>query len=90
MPYLAPRPVVSGRAYRVLPVEGAAQPALEDFVGDTRFALDLDGEEYLVVGAGFLLPPVVRFHQKDCEGGKDVRVWTIRRDDDGGEFLATP
>ncbi len=88
MSFVAPRPVVSGRAYRVLALADGPPAGLDDFVGDTGFVLELDGEEYRVVGTGRLLDPVVRFHQKDCEGGKDVRVWTIGPDGEGDGFIA--
>lgn len=78
------RPIVSGRAYPV--IQGAAgEPArLEDFVGETRLVLDLDGEPYPVCGCGRQVGDEVRFYQKDHEGtGRDIRRWAIRATADG-------
>jgi hypothetical protein len=76
----APQSVVSGRPYQVREVRDHSVLGLEDFVGDTNFVLDFDGEEYRVCGPGVSDGEAVRVYEKDEHGmGKDVRVWTVRR-----------
>lgn len=75
-----PQPVVSGVPYQVRRVRDHDVLALEDFLGDTSFVLDLDGHEYLVWGPGIADGDEVRVYEKDEQGvGKDIRVWTVRR-----------
>ena len=75
-----PRPVVSGVPYQVRQVRDHEVLGLEDFVGDTTFVLDLDGDEYRVWGPGVQDGDGVRVYEKDEQGiGKDIRVWTVRR-----------
>lgn len=75
--------VISGKPYPVTrpPVGGAA--GLEPFVGDAEFNVDLGGDPHLVRGRGALVDGVVRFHEKDHIGGKDVRVWNVTRRGEG-------
>ena len=82
------RPIVSGRAYPVLQAADQRAARLEDFLGSTRFMLDLDGEVYTVYGFGRQVEDGVRFHQKDIDGvGRDIRRWAVRRAAPGG-FVA--
>jgi hypothetical protein len=75
-----PQSVVSGVPYQVRRVRDHEVLALEDFVGDTSFVLELDGDEYRVCGPGVPDGDGVRVYEKDEEGiGKDIRVWTVRR-----------
>ena len=78
--------VISGKPYPVthLPVGGPA--GLELFVGDAEFTVDLGGDPHLVRGRGALVDGVVRFHEKDRIGGKDVRVWNVAQH--GEEYSA--
>jgi hypothetical protein len=63
---------------------------LDDFVGDTAFVLDLDGEDYTVTGPGIHVDPGVRVFEKDDNGfGKDIRVWTVRPASSQDTFTAT-
>jgi hypothetical protein len=90
MTHFATRPVVSGRPYSVLQVAAGEPARLEDFLGEARFVVDLDGERYDVCGFGREVGECVRFYQKESDGlGRDVRVWTICRLDDGSGFFAT-
>ncbi|GAA4982186.1 hypothetical protein [Kineococcus glutinatus] len=68
-------PVVSGRAYPVTEVGGAAPSSLEEFAADT--VLVLDGG-YVVGGRGVRTGDEVAFYEK-APGGKDVRVWCVRQ-----------
>jgi hypothetical protein len=75
-----PRPVVSGVPYHVRHVRDREVKGLEDFLGDTTFVLDLNGDEYRVCGPGVADGDGVRVYEKDEEGvGRDIRVWTVRR-----------
>jgi hypothetical protein len=56
---------------------------LDDFLGTITLVIDLDGEPYTVCGTGVELGhDCVRLFEKSDHGaGKDIRVWTVRRDD---------
>ena len=86
MSFTTPASVPSGIPRRVTEVESRPPSALTDFVGDVGFQL---GDGYLVRGTGRLAGDRVRFHEKDvAANGKDVRVWSIRHEDEA--FLAEP
>ncbi len=86
MSFTTPASVPSGIPRRVTDVERRPPVALSDFVGDVEFQLE---DDYLVLGTGRLAGDQVRFHEKDvAANGKDVRVWSIRRDNEA--FLAEP
>jgi len=72
-----PHTVVSGVAYPVSSSSDDGPPALEDFLGDTEFTIDMAGTPYLVHGCGSRLDDLVRFHEKDHALGRDVRVWHV-------------
>jgi len=75
-----PRPVVSGVPYQVRQVRDHEVVGLDDFLGETTFVLDVDGDEYRVCGPGIPDGDGVRVFEKDEEGiGKDIRVWTVQR-----------
>ena len=75
-----PRPVVSGVPYQVRQVRDHEVVGLDDFLGETTFVLDVDGDEYRVWGPGVEDGEAVRVYEKDEQGvGKDIRVWTVRR-----------
>ena len=75
-----PRAVVSGVPYQVRLVRDHEVLGLEDFLGDTTFVLDMDGDPYLVCGPGIQDGDGVRVYEKDEQGaGKDIRVWEVRR-----------
>jgi hypothetical protein len=79
-----PRPIVaSGKPYAVTvpPVEGSS--SLKQFLGDVEFTLDGTGGQLVISGHGVPLGEVVRFHEKDSVGGKDVRVWHVSSSGDG-------
>jgi hypothetical protein len=85
-----PRSVVSGVPYQVRRVRDHEVLGLDDFLGDTTFVLDLDGDEYRVCGPGVRDGDGdgVRVYEKDSQGaGKDIRVWTVRRGS-GDVYLA--
>ena len=89
MTFSSPRPVVSGKPYAVLRVHDHAPRELSDFVGQTAFVVDLDGEDYVVWGTGVRAESAVRVFEKDGQGyGKDIRVWSVRQDSTGGSFTA--
>ena len=76
--------VASGKPYAVLvpPVGGSG--SLHLFVGDAEFTLDGGrGAPLVIRGHGVAHGDVVRFHQKDHIGGKDVRVWHVTQRDAG-------
>ncbi|MCW2678435.1 MAG: uncharacterized protein JWR70_3475 [Modestobacter sp.] len=77
------QPVISGLPYPVTSSAAGGQDALDGFLGDTEFTIDLGGDPLLVRGHGSRLAEMVRFHEKDHIGGKDVRVWHITVRDGG-------
>jgi hypothetical protein len=78
--------VISGRPYPVTTPPAGDADSLDLFLDDAEFSIDLGRGPLLVRGHGTRLGEVVRFHEKDHIGGKDVRVWHVSRVDDG--FLA--
>lgn len=90
MSFSAPRPVVSGKPYLVRQLAGHEPHELNDFVGDSRLVLDLDGDEYTVCGPGVQGDGCVRIYEKSDEGaGKDIRVWAVHPSGQQGIFTAT-
>jgi hypothetical protein len=77
------QPVISGLPYPVTSSAAGEPTGLDDFLGDTEFTVDLKGHPLLVRGHGSRLDEVVRFHEKDHLGGKDVRVWHVAARDGG-------
>ena len=89
MTFAAPDGVASGRSYVVLTVDGQEPNALIQFVDATEFTVEASGSGSVIRGAGTIRDDQVRFHEKAIDvGGKDVRVWDIRKD--GDRFVATP
>jgi hypothetical protein len=81
------QPVISGVPYPVTSCASGEPADLEAFLGDTEFTVDIGHGPLLVRGHGSRLEDaVVRFHEKDHIGGKDVRVWHVTPRDAG--FLA--
>jgi hypothetical protein len=78
--------VISGKPYPVTHPPAGAATGLDLFLGDAEFTIDLGGDPRLVRGRGVRQDTVVRFHEKDHIGGKDVRVWHVR--DLGAGFVA--
>jgi hypothetical protein len=85
-----PHPVVSGTPYVVREVRGRSPERLSDFAGQTTFVLRHEGQEdYVVCGAGVDGEDEVRVFEKDGHGyGKDVRVWSVRRQAGTDSFTA--
>ena len=80
--------VASGKPYPVLVPPAGASGSLQLFVGDAELTLDSGaGAPMVILGHGVAHGEVVRFHQKDHIGGKDVRVWHVTQGADGG-FVA--
>jgi hypothetical protein len=77
------QPVISGLPYPVTSYADGKPTALDAFLGDTQFTIDLKGDHLLVRGHGSRHDEVVRFHEKDHIGGKDVRVWHVSARDGG-------
>jgi hypothetical protein len=89
MTFSSPLAVVSGKRYEVRRVQDHAPRELADFAGQTTFILDLEGEDYVVWGAGVRANGVVRVFEKDEQGyGKDIRVWSVRQDPVSASFTA--
>jgi hypothetical protein len=82
--------VASGRPYHVKACRGRVPTALADFEGETHFTLSTETGTTVVHGAGAAHGDCVRFHEKDvAHDGKDVRVWHITLEADGGFTAAT-
>lgn len=76
--------VASGKPYPVLVPPAGPTGSLHLFVGDAEFTLDGGpGAPMVIRGHGVAHGDVVRFHQKDHIGGKDIRVWHVSRGDQG-------
>jgi hypothetical protein len=83
MTFATPEPISSGTRYPVT-LAGARPPSsLDDFVGDVDFTIDRENEPYVVQGSGRISGDQVRFHEKDKQFGKDVRVWHVAPSADG-------
>jgi hypothetical protein len=81
--------VASGRLYHVKACRGRVPTALADFEGETVFTLSTETGTTVVRGVGAARADWVRFYEKDvAHDGKDVRVWHIILEADGG-FTAT-
>ena len=84
MTFATPEPVSSGTRYAVTAVGAGRPSSLEDFVGDVDFTIDREPAPYVIQGSGRRISgDQVRFHEKDKEHGKDVRVWHITSRADG-------
>ena len=84
MTYTTPDMVISGVPYKVAEVGRHAPVDLDDFVEHCEFVLQGSTGQHLVAGEGTRHGDTVRFHEKAQNGdGKDVRVWTVSRSDDG-------
>ena len=79
------RPIVaSGKPYTVTVPPVSDSSSLDGFLGDAEFTIDSSGGGPLVIqGHGVRLDGVIRFHEKDSLGGKDVRVWHVAQRGDG-------
>lgn len=83
-------PVASGRPYHVIACRGRVPAALSDFQGQSDFTLSTGTGTTVVRGVGATQGDWVRFHEKDvAHNGKDVRVWHIAVEADGGFTAAT-
>jgi hypothetical protein len=90
MPFTTPQTVISGKPYAVRLVRDHTPKRLEEFLGDTAFVLDLDGEDYTVKGPGVQVDLGARVFEKDDDGfGKDIRVWMVCPPSSGDAFTAT-
>jgi hypothetical protein len=69
--------IASGKPYLVVAPAVGDSPSLDAFLGDAEFSIDTGGEPLLIRGHGVIHGELVRFHEKDAVGGKDVRVWHI-------------
>lgn len=87
MTFAAPDALPSGKPYPVSDVRGEPPTSLDQFVGDSEFGVEREGGVSRVRGTGTAVGEAgetVRFHEKDQgSSGKDVRVWTVRRQSDG-------
>jgi hypothetical protein len=69
--------IASGKPYLVVAPAATGIPSLEPFLGDAEFTIDSGGTPLVIRGHGVSHGELVRFHEKDAVGGKDVRVWHI-------------
>ena len=89
MSYTTPRSVISGKPYAVRLVHDREPHRLDDFLGDTTFVLDLEGEDYRVCGPGIPADSGARVFEKSDDGaGRDVRAWLVCPTPDGAAFAA--
>jgi hypothetical protein len=87
MSFGTPGMVVSGKPYLVVLVSGRAPSSLADAAEADDFTIDMEGTPYRVHGSGRLVDTEVRYHEKDvANSGKDIRVWTVIRHEDGSLF----
>jgi len=78
--------VISGKPYPVTRPPVGTASGLDLFLEDAEFTVDLGRDPHLVRGRGVRHGDLVRFHEKDHIGGKDVRVWHVA--DLGTGFVA--
>jgi hypothetical protein len=78
-----PLSVASGKPYPVAVPPAGDPVSLDLFLGDAEFAIDGTDGQLLIRGHGVPLGDLVRFHEKDALGGKDVRVWHVSQQGDG-------
>ena len=84
------RPIASGRPYHVKACRGRVPTALADFEGETDFTLSTGAGTTVIRGVGTAHEGWIRFQEKDvAQNGKDVRVWHITLEADGGFTAAT-
>ncbi|WP_138732610.1 hypothetical protein [Modestobacter excelsi] len=69
--------IASGKPYLVVAPAAGVDSSLDAFLGDAEFSIDSGGEPLVIRGHGITHGELVRFHEKDSVGGKDVRVWHI-------------
>ena len=72
-----PLSVISGVPYPVTATGEDAPSALDAFLGETVFTIDMAGHPYVVRGTGDAIGGQVRVHEKSTAAGKDVRVWHV-------------
>jgi hypothetical protein len=75
--------VASGKPYPVTAPPGGGSASLDLFLGDAEFTIE---GGLPIRGHGVRHGDLVRFHEKDHLGGKDVRVWQVWQRD--GAFMA--
>jgi hypothetical protein len=75
--------VASGKPYPVTVPPAGDSASLDLFVDDAEFTVDGGSAPMLIRGHGVRHGDVVRFHEKDHIGGKDVRVWHVSQRDGG-------
>lgn len=78
-----PQSVISGVPYPVTTAGDGVPTALDAFLGDTVFTLDMAGQPYVVRGTGDALEGQVRVHEKSLVAGKDIRVWYVSEGEQG-------
>jgi hypothetical protein len=78
--------IASGKPYPVTVPPAGVTSSLGLFLGEAEFTIDGGGAPVHVQGHGVPLGELVRFHEKDCVGGKDVRVWHVSQH--GNDFVA--
>jgi hypothetical protein len=84
MTFATPNLVASATPYAVLLVGDQVPTSTEAVAAADGFTVDLAGEPYQVRGCGRVVGHQVRFHEKDvANSGKDIRVWTVIRHEDG-------
>jgi hypothetical protein len=86
MPAETVQSVASGKPYSVTVLPAGGSPSLDLFVDDAEFSIEGGSEPLVIRGHGVRHGDVVRFHEKDHLGGKDVRVWHITQQ--GAGFTA--
>jgi len=79
----APDPVISGIPYVVVEVDGTPPDTVGGLAAAEELVIEGRTGRHVVRGEGSGTDDGVRFHEKAGPGGKDVRVWNIRRGSDG-------
>jgi hypothetical protein len=74
----------SGPLCRVTEVGGHPPTGLDDLIGATTVAVEIDGREFRLIGAGVKYDQIVLFQQKDAGSALDTGpVWTMTDTGDG-------
>ncbi|MCL3862351.1 hypothetical protein [Actinotalea sp. K2] len=72
-----PQMVISGLPYAVVEVDGDPPSGLTAFERAVEFVVEGGTGRHRVTGEGTRHGETVRFHEKDPDSGKDVRVWSV-------------
>ena len=86
MPYFPASRVASGQPYHVIACRGRIPTSLADFDGVSEFTISIGSGAgaMLIRGVGEAHDGWVRFRERAAPDGRDIRLWHIGLEADGG------